>query len=256
MLLRSITKHIKDQNWFAVVLDFVIVVVGILIAFQITNWNEAQSDKRVARQYIERIQEDLLANQVSIKSRVEYLEGIREHGIRALSALNGPPEELGEVFLIDAFQASNTVGTSLARDAYDELLAVGAINIISDVQIRQHLARFYQSNAGLQLLTRNVPAYRDALRSAMPYDVQAAIRTHCTPIVETYEAGIKSIAMPKSCVPELTDEQVQRAVTAVYEAKLKNHLNRAVADTHEKLQVAQAIEPITQRLYDILEASK
>ena len=40
MLLRRISKHVKDPNWFAIALDFVIVVVGILIAFQITNWNE------------------------------------------------------------------------------------------------------------------------------------------------------------------------------------------------------------------------
>lgn len=33
MLFRSITKHVKDQNWFAVALDFFIVVVGILLAF-------------------------------------------------------------------------------------------------------------------------------------------------------------------------------------------------------------------------------
>ena len=44
MRLRSLSKHIREQNWFSVALDFVIVVVGILIAFQITNWNEARSD--------------------------------------------------------------------------------------------------------------------------------------------------------------------------------------------------------------------
>lgn len=50
MLLRSLTKHIREQNWFAVFLDFFIVVVGILIAFQITNWNE----EREARSNLER----------------------------------------------------------------------------------------------------------------------------------------------------------------------------------------------------------
>lgn len=256
MLLRRITQHVKDQNWFAVVLDFVIVVVGILIAFQITNWNEAQSDKKTARQYIERIQEDLLANQATMKSRIAYLEGIKNHGVRALSALERPPEELGAPFLTDAFQASNTTVTPIAQDAYDELLSVGAINIISDVQVRRHLARYYQTNAAFQLLTGNVPAYRDALRSALPYDVQLGIRAHCLPIVELYETGIKSITLPKNCAPELTKEQVQRAVTAVYEADLKNHLNRAVTDAHEKLLVAEGVILLSQRLYDILEASK
>ena len=35
MLLRSITKHVREQNWFAVALDFFIVVVGIITAFPI-----------------------------------------------------------------------------------------------------------------------------------------------------------------------------------------------------------------------------
>jgi hypothetical protein len=32
MILRRLTQHIKDQNWFAVVLDFFIVVIGVGIA--------------------------------------------------------------------------------------------------------------------------------------------------------------------------------------------------------------------------------
>ena len=46
MLLRSITKHIKEQNWTAVSLDFVIVVIGVVIGIQVANWNE----DRVANQ--------------------------------------------------------------------------------------------------------------------------------------------------------------------------------------------------------------
>jgi hypothetical protein len=42
MLLRSITKHIKEQNWTAVSLDFVIVVIGVVIGIQVANWNEAR----------------------------------------------------------------------------------------------------------------------------------------------------------------------------------------------------------------------
>lgn len=34
MLLRRITQHVKDQNWFAVGLDFLIVVVSVFIVFR------------------------------------------------------------------------------------------------------------------------------------------------------------------------------------------------------------------------------
>ena len=45
MILRRITKHVKDQNWFAVALDFFIVIAGILIAFQITKMLAAEKNK-------------------------------------------------------------------------------------------------------------------------------------------------------------------------------------------------------------------
>ncbi|CAN5636316.1 hypothetical protein BH23GEM3_BH23GEM3_02680 [soil metagenome] len=43
MLLRSVVKHVREQNWFAVGLDFFIVVVGVFIGLQVSNWNEARS---------------------------------------------------------------------------------------------------------------------------------------------------------------------------------------------------------------------
>jgi len=62
MLLRRIITHVKDQNWFAVVLDFVIVVLGILIAFQITNWaDNAREQNNLAEAEII-LKEDLLSN--------------------------------------------------------------------------------------------------------------------------------------------------------------------------------------------------
>ena len=55
MLLRRITKHVKDQNWFAVALDFFIVVVGVLFAFQVTEWNGERADRIAERSAIERL---------------------------------------------------------------------------------------------------------------------------------------------------------------------------------------------------------
>jgi len=62
MLLRSLTKHVREQNWFAVALDFFIVVAGILIAFQITNWNEAKTNKVGVVASLERLDKEVAQN--------------------------------------------------------------------------------------------------------------------------------------------------------------------------------------------------
>ena len=43
MLLGRVIAHVKAQNWTAVALDFLIVVMGVFIGLQVSNWN-ASSD--------------------------------------------------------------------------------------------------------------------------------------------------------------------------------------------------------------------
>ena len=45
MLLRKITKHVTDQNWFAVFLDFLIVVLGIWVALMVGQWTQGQKNQ-------------------------------------------------------------------------------------------------------------------------------------------------------------------------------------------------------------------
>ena len=52
MLFRRISKHVKEQNWFAVALDFVIVVFGVYIGIQLGNWNEERADQARSQQYL------------------------------------------------------------------------------------------------------------------------------------------------------------------------------------------------------------
>ena len=58
MILRRITEHVKTQNWFAIGLDFVIVVVGVFIGIQVSNWNEARGERRAYREAMTRLAEE------------------------------------------------------------------------------------------------------------------------------------------------------------------------------------------------------
>ncbi len=55
MLLRRVIEHVKAQNWTAVGLDFVIVVVGVLMAFQIAEWNENRNAKALRSTALDRL---------------------------------------------------------------------------------------------------------------------------------------------------------------------------------------------------------
>jgi hypothetical protein len=55
VLLRRITEHVKAQNWTAVALDFLIVVVGVFIGIQVSNWNGNQADERAYQDAMHRL---------------------------------------------------------------------------------------------------------------------------------------------------------------------------------------------------------
>ena len=45
MLLRRITEHVRAQNWIAIGIDFMIVVIGVFIGIQVANWNDLQEER-------------------------------------------------------------------------------------------------------------------------------------------------------------------------------------------------------------------
>ena len=59
MRLRSVIQHVKDQNWTAVVLDFLIVVAGVFVGVQVNEWWQTRLDIRKERTYLVELKQDL-----------------------------------------------------------------------------------------------------------------------------------------------------------------------------------------------------
>ena len=74
MLLRRITKHVTDQNWFAVFIDFLIVVVGVFIGIQVSNWNETRAERGAESEYLVALEQDVAASLDEIKIIKEILD--------------------------------------------------------------------------------------------------------------------------------------------------------------------------------------
>ncbi len=70
MILRRITEHVKAQNWFAVAIDFVIVVVGVFIGIEVSNWNAALADRNREQVLIERVAADFEAIESRLSASV------------------------------------------------------------------------------------------------------------------------------------------------------------------------------------------
>jgi hypothetical protein len=47
MILRRLSQSLKEQNWTAIWIEFVLLVAGVFLGIQVANWNqERQLDER------------------------------------------------------------------------------------------------------------------------------------------------------------------------------------------------------------------
>lgn len=205
MILRSVTRHVRDQNWFAVGIDFLIVIVGVFIGIQVANWNDARIDAGRAVAYLERINLDVDADLATLADRKRFWGEVSRYGETGLRyAESGLAEDTSHwAVLLAYFQASQVAEFITTQATYDELRSAGDLELISDLDIRNTLAGYYHFGAAPTVVER--PAYREHVRGIIPMDIQAYIWDSC------YESNAAGFQRMFDC-PSPVDKETARAV--------------------------------------------
>ena len=155
MLLRRITKHVKSQNWFAVCIDFLIVVVGVFIGIQVNNWNQFNIDRQDEAVLLL----DLHADVVSVQNLSKRLIIQRRDRFEELSDLvdtfvGGKPTQTFDKQVCLTMLASNIVYVGRAElPSLIQLRSAGRMNIIADAALQRALAKLTQSREALEIVS-------------------------------------------------------------------------------------------------------
>jgi hypothetical protein len=236
MILRRIREHVGHHNWFAVTIDLLIVVIGVFLGTQASNWNQVRLDRQQAREYRAMLRGDLATNLRNLDNRRQYYQWVRREALAALEALKRPAGELDEQFLIHAYQASQMLPWGLKRNTYDQILATGAMSKLGKPLLRDEVANYY---VGAEITGANlvaVPPYREIIRRVMPYEVQQRVRSRCAEVITQDSNGAPQMVMPGACTLGLDSATVRRAVTQVHDwPGLALDLNRLLVDADQKL---------------------
>ena len=144
MLLRRIKEHVKAQDWFAVGLDFFIVVVGILIAFQITNWNETRDDRVLEREYLALLAREIRAIDETLSAQITHEEAMSDAAKLALTLVNDRGETIAPLSVGHALMETWGRKTlSIDSPTFSELKSAGRLTIISDTALRNRLITYF-----------------------------------------------------------------------------------------------------------------
>ena len=146
MLLRRITKHVKDQNWFAIGIDFCIVVIGVFMGIQVANWNDGLAENQREVAYLERLDKEFEVVEARITRAILVGEARTEATKTMLNAWEIGPSAFsdpagkgpGELFLEIL---TNVVPTNPPA-AFRELVASGELSILENEILRTALYEF------------------------------------------------------------------------------------------------------------------
>jgi hypothetical protein len=248
-------EHLRRQDWLAVGIEFVIVAAGVLLAMQVTNWNEQRLQQERGRAYYQRILADLRSNVNDMEQRAAYFEQVTAHAEAALAALRQPAPEPDEQFLVDLYQASQIQVGPITRASYDEAVASGALESVGDPSLRERLANYFSLADAEQRIYDQTTPYRDRIRRFLPDAVQVRMMTNCNDINSTDAQGLVSAALPIHCSLHLTRQQITEAVAAVRAApELPLDLNRELSNLRLKVIQFRVVSNAARQIVRAMQA--
>lgn len=118
--------------------EIVLVVIGILIALQINNWNEKRKNEITEADYYCRILEDLKLNVALIDETSELATQKIERCKDLMLELNDPPNERGEILnkFVMALRQDVFVPSNIA---FEEITSSGQLKLLTDVRLKNRL---------------------------------------------------------------------------------------------------------------------
>lgn len=85
MRMLKLVARLRRHDWTAVIIELMIVVVGILVALQLNNWNQSRLDHAHSNDYYRRIHADLEADRQNIDHTLKFWKAVSDYGRAAIA---------------------------------------------------------------------------------------------------------------------------------------------------------------------------
>ncbi|MDH3362123.1 MAG: hypothetical protein OEM50_01590 [Gammaproteobacteria bacterium] len=178
MILSRLAEAARTQNWFTVVVEIIVVVVGIFIGLQADDWNQRRLDRNDEQVFLNRLHEELL-DAISVRAflrdrRIEDWNGLRS-GLDSVFQFDDR-DSLTDIECRAIFNSHIKSANIAELPSFRTLLATGRLHIISDEELR---AMFVQFSQRRETIERFVDLDSVQLSSGFPelFDIKPFVNT-------------------------------------------------------------------------------
>ncbi len=148
--------------------EIVLVVVGILIALSLNNWNEQRQLNIEAASYLYRIKNNLTKDIIYYDTQIKEGDSIIEHGRKFLQTIYSKQNTLEEFRSVISHFIPRAAELVVYNSAFQELQNSGKLNIIKNIELRETIVNHYRTCQHITLQIHDYNVFtRDLLESFM-----------------------------------------------------------------------------------------
>ncbi len=178
MVFQRIKNNIEDLSWFALLTDFLIVVIGIYVGLQIDEWNDNRLDKIKEQNYIIRLDSELRRDVEKFSGIISLAYKRNEMGALLEAAIESDSIEgidpLAFVQAVDQIAFTRAMGAS--GIVFEEMKANGDLGLLQDTKLKDALSRYYTNskaqNYWVPIIQNAMFVYVELISGVLTYDQQ------------------------------------------------------------------------------------
>ena len=85
MATTRLFRRLRAHDWLAAEIELVIVVAGVLLALQVSNWNQDRADRERGARFVVRLREEIAGDRASMNEAVAFWREVGAFGERAMA---------------------------------------------------------------------------------------------------------------------------------------------------------------------------
>lgn len=167
MILKRITQSVRRQDWVMVAIEFVLVVVGVLLGFQINNWGSMRTQFSARQEATERLlseaEEDVTYLRDTVRDQKRRSADLN-FALERIEAGKLPTRET-EHFGSGLLGLEGTLPMSPPSTVYDDIVSSGGLTKIGDASLRRMIGQYHSTLA-----------FEDRVHSQIQASVPSVIR--------------------------------------------------------------------------------
>ena len=179
MIFKRAVAKLRAQDWTAITIELVIVVIGVFIGIEAANWNTVRAEQRQTQLMLSRLKPELHKQLEMYASTKAYYGVTRRYADSALAGWAGDPKVNDRAFVIAAYEASQIYATATNNGTWATIFGADRLASVEDPIIRDNLSfLMYADTSSIVTPAADTP-YRHNVRRIIPVSIQDAIRARC-----------------------------------------------------------------------------